>query len=161
MNNNLTIELKDKQKGFCLEYLKDFNATQAAIRAGYSKKTACEQSSRLLANVKVQLYIKELTENLDKKKIMGVQEIQERLTALARGETMEEIVVVENTGDYSSEARVIKKKVSAKDQVKALELLGKANGIFVEKVNAVVKNDNQELLRQYLEGAKNGNFTKR
>lgn len=43
-----------KQKRFCDEYMIDLNATQAAIRAGYSPKTACEQASRLLANVKVQ-----------------------------------------------------------------------------------------------------------
>lgn len=45
--------LTDKQRRFVDEYLVDLNATQAAIRAGYSEKTACEQSSRLLANVKV------------------------------------------------------------------------------------------------------------
>ena len=47
-------KLTAKQKRFCDEYLIDLNATQAAIRAGYSPKTACEQASRLLANVKVQ-----------------------------------------------------------------------------------------------------------
>lgn len=42
-----------KQRAFVLEYLVDLNATQAAIRAGYSAKTADQQGSRLLANVKV------------------------------------------------------------------------------------------------------------
>lgn len=46
-------KLTAKQEAFCLEYLKDLNATQAAIRAGYSEKTAQEQSSRLLSNVMV------------------------------------------------------------------------------------------------------------
>lgn len=49
--------LSEKQKMFCHEYIVDLNATQAAIRAGYSKKTANEQGSRLLANVKVQQYV--------------------------------------------------------------------------------------------------------
>lgn len=44
----------DKQEMFCREYLIDLNATQAAIRAGYSENTAMEQGSRLLSNVKVQ-----------------------------------------------------------------------------------------------------------
>ena len=156
-----TDTLSEKQKAFCLEYLLDFNGTQAAIRAGYSKKTACEQSARLLANVKIQKHIKELTGKVQKKKIMDVQEIQERLTALARGEVEEDVVVTENIGDFTSQARVVKKIVGAKDQVKALELLGKANALFVDKVDATVKNDNQELLREYLEGAKHGTFTKR
>lgn len=52
--------LNDKQKQFCNEYMIDLNATQAAIRAGYSQKTAQEQSARLLSNVMVQEYIQEL-----------------------------------------------------------------------------------------------------
>ncbi|MGK9252377.1 terminase small subunit [Paenibacillus humicus] len=46
--------LTAKQNKFVAEYLIDLNATQAAIRAGYSKKTAAEQAARLLTNVKVQ-----------------------------------------------------------------------------------------------------------
>ncbi len=52
--------LNDKQEQFCLEYIIDFNATQAAIRAGYSKKTAQMQASRLLLNVMIQERIAEL-----------------------------------------------------------------------------------------------------
>lgn len=50
-------KLSDKQKRFCEEYLIDLNATQAAIRTGYSEKTAKEQASRLLTNVNVTAYI--------------------------------------------------------------------------------------------------------
>ena len=46
-------KLTPKQSTFVAEYLVDLNATQAAIRAGYSEKTANEQGSRLLANVKI------------------------------------------------------------------------------------------------------------
>lgn len=52
--------LTDKQKMFCREYLIDLNATQAAIRAGYSEKTSNEQGARLLANVSIQIRISEL-----------------------------------------------------------------------------------------------------
>lgn len=48
------MSLTAKQERFVAEYLVDLNATQAAIRAGYSEKTATEQGSRLLTNVKVQ-----------------------------------------------------------------------------------------------------------
>lgn len=54
--------LTDKQKRFVEEYLVDLNATQAAVRAGYSAKTAQEQSSRLLSNVMVQQAIREAQE---------------------------------------------------------------------------------------------------
>ena len=60
-------ELEEKQKMFCKEYLVDFNGTQAAIRAGYSKKTANEQASRLLAKVNVQTYLKQLIEKRNKR----------------------------------------------------------------------------------------------
>lgn len=52
--------LNEKQIRFCEEYLKDLNGTQAAIRAGYSKQTANEQASRMLANVNIQKKVAEL-----------------------------------------------------------------------------------------------------
>ena len=55
--------LTPKQEAFVNEYLIDLNATQAAIRAGYSKKTANRIASRLLSNVDIQAYLKELIEN--------------------------------------------------------------------------------------------------
>lgn len=54
------MDLNERQKMFCEEYLIDFNATQAATRAGYSPKTANEQGARLLANVSIQSYLSEL-----------------------------------------------------------------------------------------------------
>lgn len=62
-------ELTAKQQRFCEEYLIDLNATQAAIRAGYSEKTAEAQSSRLLTYVNISEYIKKkqliISEKLD------------------------------------------------------------------------------------------------
>lgn len=53
-------ELNEKQKIFCMEYIKDLNATQAAIRAGYSEKAAGEHASRLLRDVRVSGYVDSL-----------------------------------------------------------------------------------------------------
>ena len=55
--------LTAKQELFVAEYLVDLNATQAAIRAGYSEKTANEQSARLLAKVSVQAAVAAKTAN--------------------------------------------------------------------------------------------------
>lgn len=134
MENKQQVNLTPKQLKFCLEYLKDFNGTQAAIRAGYSKKTANEQASRLLANVNIQNQIKENNQKVEKSSIMDIQEIQERLTNMARGDLQEEVIVVTGDGDGYSSAQVMKKQIGAKDQAKALELLGKANGLFIDKV---------------------------
>lgn len=60
-------ELNEKQKRFCEEYIIDFNGTQAAIRAGYSARTANEQSSQLLVKLNIQEYIQELIEERKKR----------------------------------------------------------------------------------------------
>lgn len=125
-------ELSEKQKTFCLEYLKDFNGRQAAIRAGYSEKTADVQASRMLRKVNISNFIKQISEKLKKDAIMDIQEIQERLTKLARGETEEEVVVTIGIGEGNSKEKIVTKKVSCKEQVKALELLGKAKQLFKE-----------------------------
>lgn len=57
-------EITEKQKKFCQEYLKDNNGKQAAIRTGYSKKTAESQASRLLSNAKVQEYLGKKVEKI-------------------------------------------------------------------------------------------------
>ena len=57
------MELTEKQKQFCNEFIIDFNGTQAAIRAGYSPKTANEQAAQLLAKLSIQEYLKKLIEN--------------------------------------------------------------------------------------------------
>lgn len=154
-------EINEKQENFCLEYLKDFNGTKAAIRAGYSKKTANEQASQLLAKLSIQNYLKKIQSSLDKQKIMDVQEIQERLTQMARGESEEEIIVIEGTGQGESSAKRMIKKVGARDQVKALELLGKANSLFVDKLDADMGSKSAALLLEYMQEAKNGRFTKK
>lgn len=67
--------ITDQQKLFCHEYMKDFNGTQAAIRAGYSKKTANEQAVRLLANISLQKYL----ETLKQKAANKNEELTERI----------------------------------------------------------------------------------
>lgn len=52
-----------------------------------------------------------------------------------RGEETEETVVVENKGDFISEAKIVKKQVAAKERVKAAELLGKRYMLFTDKVD--------------------------
>lgn len=116
-----------KQKRFCEEYIIDLNATQAAIRAGYSKKTAQEQSSRLLSYVMVKEYIKELKTD---------REESTKLTAETVVNAIAEIAL-------STEAK-------DNDKIRALDLLGKHFGIFAvdnaqSRPEAIVK-----ITRKYL-----------
>lgn len=124
-----------KQRRFCDEYLIDQNGTQAAIRAGYSKKTANEQASRLLANVNIRAYIDDQLEKMHDKTIADAEEVLRYLTSVVRGESESEIVVVEATGDGLSEAKNVKKAPDEKDKLKAAELLGKRYGLYSDKVN--------------------------
>lgn len=119
-----------KQKKFCVEYLIDLNATQAAIRAGYSKKTARSLGQRLLTYVDVRNYIKDLRAKYFKNGIMTAEEVEYRLSKAGRGELKEEVVVIEGVGDGGSEARIVQKHLSARDQLKALELMGKRHRLF-------------------------------
>ena len=86
---------------------------------------------------------------------MDIQEIYERLTLMARGEIEEDCVVVVGEGDGYSSPRNFKKQITPKDQAKALELLGKANGMFIEKVQASVTSSNLECLQEYFKEKKN------
>ena len=71
------VRVTARQIAFCLAYAGSGNATQSAIEAGYSEKTANEQASRLLANVNIQNYLKELQEQNASKKIADAREMQE------------------------------------------------------------------------------------
>lgn len=127
--------MTNKQKRFADEYLVDNNGTQAAIRAGYSKKTANEQAVRLLANVSIRTYIDEQLEQIHNQNIADAKEVMEYLTSVMRGESESVVTVVEGTGDGCSEARNITKSPDEKDRLKAAELLGKRYGMFTDKMN--------------------------
>ena len=127
-------KLTAKQQRFCDEYLIDLNATQAAIRAGYSKKTANEQGSRLLTNVSVKNYIDERMAEKEKALIADQDEVLKYLTSVLRGEGYEEMVVVEGQGDGYSRAAVVTRDICPKDRMKAAELLGKRYSLFKESV---------------------------
>ena len=132
------MKLTDKQKRFCDEYLIDLNATQAAIRAGYSKKTAFIIANENLKKPYIKGYIDERLKQLEDKRIAKADEVLKYLTSVMRNEVKEEVVVVESKGDGCSSARTIKKDMSAKDRNKAAELLGKRYRLFVDKVEADV-----------------------
>lgn len=115
--------MTDKQKRFCDEYLIDCNATQAAIRAGYSDKTAYSQGERLLRNVEVKSYIDERMAERASENVATADEVIQYLTSVLRGDSEGEEIVVEGIGDGCSEARTMKKAPSEKERLKAAELL--------------------------------------
>lgn len=104
--------LTDKQKRFCEEYLIDLNATQAAIRAGYSPKTAEQTASRLLRNVKVQEYIAKRQKELS------------RSTEITQERVIKELALIafSNNADY---AHVVEKKLQVEAGGALVDVLDK------------------------------------
>ena len=128
-------KLTAKQQRFCDEYLIDLNATQAAIRAGYSKKTANRIGTENLSKLVIKQYIEARMAEKESKLIADQDEVLKYLTSVLRGESQSTEIVVEGIGDGMSEARTIDKAPSEKDRLKAAELLGKRYGLYTEKVD--------------------------
>lgn len=128
------MKLNARQKAFCEYYVACGNATEAAIKAGYSKKTADRIASENLRKLELKKYIDGLMQKLESERIASAEEVLQNLTAMMRGEIQEDVVVVEGEGDGVSSARVMKKQVSAKERIKAAELLGKRYRLYTDKV---------------------------
>ena len=129
-----TKKLTAKQQRFCDEYLIDLNETQAAIRAGYSKKTAYSIGNENMKKPDIRKYIEDRMAEKEKNLIADQDEVLKYLTAVLRGESESEEIVVENTGDFKSEARTMKKAPDEKERLKAAELLGKRYSLFKDNV---------------------------
>lgn len=154
--------LTKKQQRFVDEYLIDLNATQAAIRAGYSEKTANEQASRLLVNVSIQQQINKRMQDREIRTEITQDTVLRELAAIAfsNGADYSKIVTKQSVDDMGNaveypdvefkntdELTTEQKKaiagikqtkfgisVETCDKVKALELLGKHLGMFKDKV---------------------------
>lgn len=127
-------KLTQKQKRFCDEYIICLNATEAAIKAGYAKKSAYSIGSENLRKPEIKAYIDERLGEIRGKKIAEAEEIMEYLTKVVRGESESEIVVIEGEGLGESSARKVTKNPDEKEKLKAAELLGKRYGLFTDKV---------------------------
>ena len=102
-------KMTNKQKRFCDEYLIDLNATQSAIRAGYSPKTARFIGQENLTKPNIKAYIEERMAEKEKELIASQDEVLRYLTSVMRGQSESEIVVVEGCGDGVSQAVKVKK----------------------------------------------------
>lgn len=120
-----------RQRKFCDEYLIDCNAKQAAIRAGYSEKTAYSIANENLKKPELKAYIDEQLERLHNEKTADSQEVLEYLTAVMRGEHKEQTLQLIGEGVQ----KITDIDVSAKERLKAAELIGKRYGMFKDNVN--------------------------
>lgn len=120
-----------RQKKFCDEYLIDCNATQAAIRAGYSPKTAYSIGEENLKKPELKTYIEQQLERIHNEKTADAQEVLEYLTAVMRGQHTEQTLQLIGEGVQT----ITDIDVSAKERIKAAELIGKRYGMFKDNLD--------------------------
>lgn len=131
--------MTERQKRFCDEYLTDLNATQAAIRAGYSKKTARQMAAENLTKPYIKKYIDERLNGIEKTKIADAQEVMEYLTSVLRGESQSEVIAVVSTGHGKSVVKKVKKAPDEKERLEAAKQLGKRYGLHVDVEEQKIK----------------------
>ena len=116
----VALKLNARQKAFCEYYVASGNATESAIKAGYSEKYTNKNVSKIRQNTAVQEYIKELQEKAKTSRIMTAVERREFLTE-----------VIKNGNE------------KVQDRLKALDILNKMTGEYIQKVevNGELKSD--------------------
>lgn len=146
-------KLTAQQQRFVDEYLIDLNATQAAIRAGYSAKTAQEQSARLLSNVMVQDSVSKAVDRRSKETGITQKRVLVELARVAFGDIRkvmswgEDGVTLKESSELSDDDAAIVSEVSetitekgsnlklkTHDKLRALEMVGRHLGMFKDKV---------------------------
>lgn len=138
--------LTDKQKRFCDEYLCDMNATQAAIRAGYSKRTAYRTGADNLKKPQIRAYIDKRMAEKDAELIATQNEVLQYLTSVMRGESVAVEVVVDGDG-----AKLIEKEPSEMERIKAADQLAKCHGLYRDKDKMKIDLERLEIEKQRLE----------
>lgn len=111
------IKLKPKELIFAEEWLKTTNATQSAIKAGYSERTAYSAGSRLLKKVDVKQYIDERLAEMKENSIADTDEVMQFLSSTMRGDIPDQFGL----------------DPALNDRIKAAELLGKRYKMFTDK----------------------------
>lgn len=169
------LRLTEKQQRFCEEYLIDLNATQAAIRAGYSPRTANEQGARLLANVSISKAIAQAMAERSRRTGVSADRVVRELARIAfanAGDLIDasdatlksdavpddlaaiQSIKVKDLGDLG-----VEREIRLADKLKALELLGRHLGIFNDKLRLDGRLDTGKLdsiLAQLKDGGPDG-----
>lgn len=130
-------EMTAKQQRFCDEYLIDLNATQAAIRAGYSEKNARNIASENLAKPNIQKYIEERMDEKESELIAGQDEVLRYFTSVMRGESYSSVLARREDGSEE----VIEKPPDEKERLDAAKQLAKRYGLDREEIERQAKID--------------------
>lgn len=122
-------KLTIKQKKFADEYIISGNASEAAIKAGYKNEVSGREN---LQKPTIKEYIDERLKELEQEAIANQTEVLKFLTSIMRGEQTEQTLISDGSEQGQ---RITNIEVSAKDRIKAAELLGKRYGSWTDKVD--------------------------
>lgn len=111
-------KLTPKQKRFCEELERTGNKREAAVNAGYSKKTAGQMASENLTKPNVQAYLRELEAKVASEKIAKIKEIQEFYTAVMRGEVKDQFGLEASLDTRMAAGRELMKRIERTEQAK-------------------------------------------
>lgn len=122
-------KLTIKQKKFADEYIISGNASEAALKAGYKNEVSGREN---LQKPTIKNYIDERMKELEQEAIANQTEVLKFLTSIMRGEQTEQTLISDGSEQGQ---RITNIEVSAKDRIKAAELLGKRYGSWTDKVD--------------------------
>lgn len=105
------MKLNTRQKAFCEFYVASGNATESAVKAGYSESYAKDRIHSLMKNIGICRYIEELNKKVENNRIANIKEVKEFWSDVLRDE-----------------------KIKIQDRLKASEYIAKTNGAFLDKV---------------------------
>ena len=162
--------MTEKQRRFVEEYLIDLNATQAAIRAGYSPATANEQGARLLVNVSIQKEISKAMAERSRRTGISQDRVIEELAKIAflnaadlinpedasikPSASREDLSCIQSVKVKQSDGEkgsLIEREVKIADKLRALELLGKHLGMFKDRLEITGIEEEQSKLAELLQ----------
>lgn len=128
-----------RQRKFVDEYIISGNATQSAINAGYSEKTARQQGQRLLSNVDIAKVIAERTERLFDEKAMSVKEALALSASIARGDPQHSYFkeIDKLTDEVTTETERYYTP-SIEDRQRSIDHILKVNGAYLERAEVDV-----------------------
>lgn len=133
--------MTERQKKFVDEYLVTGNASEAARRAGYSKRTAGSQGERMLKNVEIRAKVDARLKEMESERTLTLQESLEHLAAVVRGQVTEVVT--------TASGKKVKVPVREADKLRALDMYFKIQGAYREQVE--VKLSGAEAFKQTLE----------
>lgn len=155
-------DLTDKQRRFVDEYLVDLNATQAAIRAGYSKNNADKIASQLLGKTRVSAAITEAMKKREERTQITADNVLRQLWKTGFADIRDFITVEQQYDEFGQSQQVVRIKpleeidgtlvseisqtrdgirFKRNDPMKALELVGRHLGMFNDKVNVDISGE--------------------